>query len=1329
PLAPTTADRPPPVPFTPDELWRLCGDPVPDLVDGATVILYCIGALLEDCQAYLSSIHRRILPAHNPIVPHPLTFLLLHSNLVHFLNHEVITTAASATDAISSLDRNDDVVVAAGQVVLLHVLELHLFHVDVVGTVPASVGLGQSAANPNPVPTALKQIVERYTTRSYDAVDRMSHPLAEQYRGRVGEQAIVTWVRGLAHFYPAHASRHRLLLTLLDGIHANSSTPATALRMYQLDLMCTRLALPDLAVSFTPVVSNHTSFKVDDAALLLTSKLVWSPAAIREGLNQDTCSIQAVVDLCHAVGGKDDGPKLAPSEQHSIEHVAELYQQLYDKQQARTHDSWSDLPLVVDALLRHIRLHPEEYDPSPPAAFGHAPLIHGARPTALLLLRSLQEGMLQCLHSLAAGGSGQSLSSPVSLEFDPARCAETLTLVDNNSSAKQHTAKQWGMVLSTYACAPNTGLHEWAVRLDRCEKGHVFLGVCTRDAAVSTYVGGDRQGWGLIGTRALWHNRSKVRGDYGDGFSTGSTVRIRLNTDTGALSFGLVDDDSDWGTAFDGLTQYGALYPAIGLYQRDDQVTLVPTFHHHPPSGPPSATLLRRSTHPVSLQKPPSSVSGASTSTTSSSLDQDVVFDTFVQYTHKVLDVERLSVPLLSALALMTPAWRVQFAWQLLPACVALTKRLDHDHMSLQVHIGGTWELKSSAAGTIPAQQYVVELTQQGNENDSSTNTLTGQSVSTNAVTLQGTIRGTKVRFLETWMQGSTCLVTGRVRVDGQKFTGTYQDTKSHTSGRITGECKSPKAAASVDMRAVLYLAASTLVGAYISSFLAHDTTPFLADLTGLQEAAEEDATSVSADASAEEYQEWVDSALFAGGLPLADIRRHLDDHHPPRCHRPMLAWFQAVWPPLPPTGSVDNQSPFLQELLSGRDGVDAYVTKHAGESAFVRLGGEAMKTAKRTVLAAMLWHGHVTAIDTSQPDSRPSENILHIWRSAHRVIEWGIRMKNANAMTYASVAALITRRARFLLRLQPSVRGLVLQERAFSEIVMLVSRFVEAGVQLQRLESMVLRNCSRAYLRMIGLNAMRAVVELGLQTSAGLCAVLQWVSNHDSLESLRPSGTGTSHYLDALGGVGSTLQRQVRDSWEQLYGHFAALLSRATWAKDSDLQLVVLQAWGIIIIPDDHAFISRMGIFRILQTVLDEARSSPVSSPCPLLADDNSNPTKPIVQAALKVVHLLAAQVATSSHAEESSTSTSTDVNTTIPLVRQPSGPETLGKSVFNMLYTELHNACQEDVGPQHYCYQICSLLHSVSGAAICRQHLSSGRWLGLLLQLVERGNDQIYY
>ncbi|CAM9546342.1 unnamed protein product [Chrysoparadoxa australica] len=81
---------------------------------------------------------------------------------------------------------------------------------------------------------------------------------------------------------------------------------------------------------------------------------------------------------------------------------------------------------------------------------------------------------------------------------------------------------------------PGSGVHHWLVHLDRCEKGHVFIGVVTASASISTYVGGDKHGWGLIGTRALWHNKSKVRGDYGDGYSTGSLVHVCLDMDNGA---------------------------------------------------------------------------------------------------------------------------------------------------------------------------------------------------------------------------------------------------------------------------------------------------------------------------------------------------------------------------------------------------------------------------------------------------------------------------------------------------------------------------------------------------------------------------------------------------------------------------------------------------------------------------------------------------------------------------------------------------------------------------------------------------------------------------
>ena len=54
---------------------------------------------------------------------------------------------------------------------------------------------------------------------------------------------------------------------------------------------------------------------------------------------------------------------------------------------------------------------------------------------------------------------------------------------------------------------------------------------CLSRASVSTYVGGDRHGWGLIGTRALWHHRNKVRSDYSEGFAGGHSVRVTLDTD------------------------------------------------------------------------------------------------------------------------------------------------------------------------------------------------------------------------------------------------------------------------------------------------------------------------------------------------------------------------------------------------------------------------------------------------------------------------------------------------------------------------------------------------------------------------------------------------------------------------------------------------------------------------------------------------------------------------------------------------------------------------------------------------------------------------------
>ncbi len=102
------------------------------------------------------------------------------------------------------------------------------------------------------------------------------------------------------------------------------------------------------------------------------------------------------------------------------------------------------------------------------------------------------------------------------LEFDATKCADSIAIISNSvsggnrSSVHQRASKVWGTVISTRHFGPKTGIHRWAVRLDKCERGHVFLGVATSQCSTKTYVGGDKHGWGMIGTQALWHDRRKV---------------------------------------------------------------------------------------------------------------------------------------------------------------------------------------------------------------------------------------------------------------------------------------------------------------------------------------------------------------------------------------------------------------------------------------------------------------------------------------------------------------------------------------------------------------------------------------------------------------------------------------------------------------------------------------------------------------------------------------------------------------------------------------------------------------------------------------------------
>jgi hypothetical protein len=133
-----------------------------------------------------------------------------------------------------------------------------------------------------------------------------------------------------------------------------------------------------------------------------------------------------------------------------------------------------------------------------------------------------RQTLLATAKKLSTGDTVRVAAGPsIALQFDVTKCSDSIAVYTGpNDNARavspgicsvhQRASKVWGTVLSTQQYSPKTGIHRWSVRLDKCERGHVFIGVATSQATVKTYVGGDKYGWGMIGTQALWHDRRKV---------------------------------------------------------------------------------------------------------------------------------------------------------------------------------------------------------------------------------------------------------------------------------------------------------------------------------------------------------------------------------------------------------------------------------------------------------------------------------------------------------------------------------------------------------------------------------------------------------------------------------------------------------------------------------------------------------------------------------------------------------------------------------------------------------------------------------------------------
>ncbi len=566
--------------------------------------------------------------------------------------------------------------------------------------------------------------------------------------------------------------------------------------------------------------------------------------------------------------------------------------------------------------------------PTPSSSSGEAEL-H----LLLKLIHVLGDQLVKCSSN---DPDGEESDAAAALDLNPSRKSNNIRISEDGHTATQVQSKSWGSVMTKQGFPPHSGVHQWLVHLRNCEKGHVFLGVATTAASVNTYVGGDQYGWGLIGTRVLWHGRSKVRSDCGEGFMTGNVVLLTLDTDRGTLTFtsqgrGVREQHSshsshnEWEVVFNDLPTKEILFPAIGLYHLNDEVTISPVdpllgsiF-----SGQYSSTSLLTTCHqPSSL-----STFNAYTLILDFILDlmsrsQKLLSNIYEELVAEKIDVESASArvhscPLLvhglpSICASLLVARRLPIvatllAVRFLPNVTSLIRTFDKclvflgrregadcRHL-LRANPHGTWHICLSDSDFTPALEYTAELYTHLNPQSGEYH-LVGKSKGdsnkrSQAAAVKGRALGLHIAFMEQWKMEGTCVVEGCLSLDGSAFWGTYRNLRSGVGGNITGHriCNpdgEEKDAASLllsfSIRASVVVSmlagrlACSLVLGVEAAETAEKVQPTMVAICINGGSSSDESSSVLSPQHVEQIEEWEKSELLKGGLMLKEVVPHI---------------------------------------------------------------------------------------------------------------------------------------------------------------------------------------------------------------------------------------------------------------------------------------------------------------------------------------------------------------------------------------------------------------------------------------------------------------------
>lgn len=712
-------------------------------------------------------------------------------------------------------------------------------------------------------------------------------------------------------------------------------------------------------------------------------------------------------------------------------------------------------------------------------------------------------------NNAGSGDNKISLKTSTSFAFDSSRCSDSIALVPSkvgDLSAHQRASKVWGTVLSATSFEPKSGVHRWGVRLDKCDRGHIFVGVATSRTSTKTYVGGDKFSWGLIGTQALWHERRKVRSDYGETFRSGSIIVVTLDTDSGSLSFGVLHESmentneyitsesinistsnqdgndeedvsgyvEDWGVAFEGLPLDVKLYPAIGLYQRDDKVTLLKV------NSAQNGSCVHLAQNDIvygSLYYPENSLPIQEWNTAvcnNGALFVESVINHAIERLESISrcqsDVFFFGAILPSVLASLAlypvsiPELSGRFCMVVLPiikqSLLALENAIKDSSKSITPALkmrSGDWTIRAAPLKSYgfvqeECEEYIVDINQ-----DQYNGTFKGLGIGTSGksidckVSVMGAYNGSSIRFVEEWRDDSaeiiptsSCVIDARLNLYGTGFEGTYKNVHHGKSGKIIGVLNGEHDAQEDNYTEDKLQQYLVLCSALLGTAIGHLTSFFDTGAPTIDAGFSFDKKDREMKSRVEEIEKLIPSSpILSNGLNVdmtnkAYITSSLqslvtqigqDDHKTEKMRsNAILFWKEQVSKSFNYDSHFDHDDRKEQPNESKIRSIDSFLAPQCGGfGSLSMLEPESYRASREKIISVLIYLTGSAAIISSDKDYGPE--LKHIWQTALKIMESGVRTflfqlkdKGSRRMVCTQYCQHVDKVSDFLMKINPEV-------------------------------------------------------------------------------------------------------------------------------------------------------------------------------------------------------------------------------------------------------------------------------------------------------------------